>query len=61
MAAGTGFGRTGIGRRGLEGSDSCMNIHVLREVALLSKAFSTDLARELFVGAMNLAVSAAQT
>ena len=44
----------------LEGSNSCMNIHVLRQVALLSKAFSTDLARELFVRTVDLAVSAAQ-
>ena len=38
-----------------------MNIHVLRQVALLSKTFSTDLARELLVRAVNLPVSAAQT
>ena len=45
----------------LERSDSCVNIHVLRQVALLSKAFSTDLARELLVRAVDLPVSAAQT
>ena len=45
----------------LERSDSCMNIHVLRQVAFLSETFSTDLARELFVGAVDLPVSAAET
>ena len=43
----------------LERPDSCVNIHVLRQVALLSETFSTDLARELLVRTVNLTVSAA--
>ena len=45
----------------LERPDSCVNIHVLRQVALLSETFSADLARELLVRAVDLPVSAAQT
>ena len=44
----------------LEWSDSCVNIHMLGQVALLGESFPADLTWELFVRVVDLSVSTAQ-